>query len=90
MLTQEELNREYVDSPEAAKILGITATQIRFLCARKKLEGAMKLGTSGWIIPRTSVLKYKPGRRGPKPRVNRNPDDRTVMREAIKEAEKWK
>ena len=69
MLTQEQLDREYVDGPGAAKLLKITPNQVRFLCSRGKLAGAMKLGTSGWIIPRTSVTSYKPGKRGPKPKT---------------------
>lgn len=81
MLTQEELDREYVDSPEAAKMLKITTNQVRFLCSQKKLEGAIKLGTSGWIIPRTSVLNYKPGRRGPKPKNNKS-----IINQALNEA----
>ena len=66
MLTQQELDRDFMDAPAAAKVLEITNTQVRFLCSRGRLEGAMKLGTSGWIIPRISVLNYKPQKRGPK------------------------
>lgn len=66
MLTQEELDREYVDGPAAAKMLNVTSNQVRFLCSKGRLKGAMKLGTSGWLIPRESVLNYKPQKRGPK------------------------
>ena len=54
-----------MDAPAAAKALEITSAQVRFLCAKGRLEGAMKLGTTGWIIPRTSVSNYKPQKRGP-------------------------
>jgi len=67
MLTQEKLNEEYVDGPAAAKMLNVTSNQVRFLCAKGRLKGAMKVGTSGWLIPRESVLNYKPHKRGPKP-----------------------
>lgn len=70
MLTQEELDREYVDEPRAAKLLKITPNQVCFLCSRWKLVGAIKLGTSGWIIPRTSVTSYKLGKRDPKPKLH--------------------
>ena len=69
MLTQEELNKNYVDGPAAARMLHITTNQVRFLCSRGKLIGAMKVGTSAWLIPRESVLNYKPGKRGPKPKL---------------------
>ena len=68
MLTQEQLDQEYVDGPAAAKLLNVTPNQVRFLCSKGKLKGAIKLGTSGWIIPRESVTNYRPGKRGPKPR----------------------
>ncbi len=83
MLTQEELNKEYVDGPAAAKILKITSSQVRFLCSRGRLKGAMKVGTSGWLIPRESVLLYKPGKRGPK-------TANTVLNNAINEANNLK
>ena len=66
MLTQEALDKEYVDGPAAARMLNVTTNQVRFLCSRGRLKGAMKLGTSGWIIPRESVINYKPQKRGPK------------------------
>ena len=85
MLTQEELNEEYVDGPAAAKILNVTNAQIRFLCLRGRLEGAMKLGTSGWLIPRESVLKYKPQKRGPKPKSLTREQTKEIILEALSE-----
>ena len=82
MLTQEQLDRDYVDGPGAAKMLKLTPTQIRFLCSRGKLSGAMKLGTSGWIIPRTSVASYKPGKRGPKPKSRNKETIKNIISEA--------
>ncbi len=70
MLTQEDFNSKYVDGPEAAKMLNITPSQVRFLCKNRKFKGVIKLGTSGWIIPRESVQYYKPRKPGPKPKKN--------------------
>ena len=84
MLTQEELNKEYVDGPAAAKMLNVTSTQVRFLCSRGRLKGAMKVGTSGWLIPRESVLNYKPKKRGPKPQTSSREDDKALISEALK------
>ena len=83
MLTQQELDRDYVDGPAAAKILKITSTQVRFLCAKGRIKGAMKLGTSGWIIPRISVLNYKPNKRGSKPKTPSREDDKALIAEAL-------
>ncbi len=87
MLTQQELDREYVDGPAAAKILNVTSTQVRFLCAQGRLNGAMKLGTSGWIIPRVSVMNYKPKKRGPKPKTS---NDREIWAKALAQADNLK
>ena len=86
MLTQEQLDRDYVDGPGAAKLLKITPNQVRFLCSRGKLVGAIKLGTSGWIIPRTSVASYIPGKRGPKPKQR----NRDTITNTISEADNLK
>ncbi|MBR0315329.1 MAG: hypothetical protein IJQ99_00475 [Synergistaceae bacterium] len=92
MLTQKELDMMYVDSPAAAKILGVTSNQVRFLCSKGRLQGAMKLGTSGWIIPRESVLNYRPLKKGRKPGVsnNKTTSDKKIIEDALKEYNKWK
>ena len=90
MLTQEILDEEYVDGPAAAKILNITSNQVRFLCSRGKLKGAMKLGTSGWIIPRKSVLDYKPQKRGPKPRSPTAKQTKELIAKTLKELKEGK
>ena len=85
MLTQEKLDEEYVDGPAAAKILEVTSSQVRFLCARGRLKGAMKVGTSGWLIPRESVLNYKPRKRGPKPTGLTPEETKEVIAKALQE-----
>ena len=83
MLTQEKLDEEYVDGPAAAKMLNVTSNQVRFLCSKGRLKGAMKLGTSGWLIPRESVLNYKPRKRGPKPTSLTPKQIKEVISEAL-------
>lgn len=87
MLTQEKLNEEYVDGPAAAKMLNVTSNQVRFLCAKGRLKGAMKVGTSGWLIPRESVLNYKPHKRGPKTTGRLTPEEtKEILSEALKQS----
>lgn len=88
MMTQEELDREYVDCPAAAKILKVSSAWVRTLCAKKRFPGTLKVGTSGWLIPRETVLNYKPSPRGKKARVARREDDRALIRSALEEAAK--
>ena len=87
MLTQKELDEEYVDGPAAAKMLNVTSNQVRFLCANGRFNGAMKLGTSGWIIPKISVLNYKPQKRGPKSKLNQ---DKALIRETLEKIQEFK
>ena len=70
MLTQQELDEFYVDSPAAAEILKVTPNHIRFLCSKGRLKGALKLGSSAWLIPRQSLYEYKPMKRGVKKGVH--------------------
>ena len=88
MLTQEKLDEEYVDGPAAAKMLNVTSNQVRFLCSKGRLKGAMKLGTSGWLIPRESVLNYKPRKRGPKSPAWTPDEARKIISEALKSIKK--
>ena len=88
MIAQEEIDRDYIDSIEAARLLNVTDARIRRLCLDGRFQGAIKAGKS-WIIPKIAVENYKPQRRGPKPIRRPYPDDRTVIRNAMAEAEKW-
>lgn len=89
MIAQEEIDRDYIDSIEAARLLGISDARIRRLCLDGRFEGAIKAGKS-WLIPKITVENFKPLRRGPKPIRRPVPDDRTVLANAIQEAKKWK
>jgi hypothetical protein len=59
---------EYVTIAEAAQLLNKTVGMIGRLCRADKFPGAEKKGSAAWMIPRESVLNYKPAPRGPKPR----------------------
>lgn len=65
MNVEEILKQEYVNAIEAAEMLNVNDSRIRQLCIGGKLASAFKIGDT-WLIPRTSVLNYKPGKRGPK------------------------
>ena len=58
---------EYVTIAEAAKMLGRSVPMISHLCRERRLPNATKLTTGAWLIPRESVLNYKPNKRGVKP-----------------------
>lgn len=63
MITQNEIDKNYVDSVEAGRLLNITDARIRRLCLDGRFEGALKTGKS-WIIPRESVdnfVRLSPG-----------------------------
>lgn len=86
MLTQEELDRDYLDSPGAAKVLNISPARIRKLCSLGRFEGALKLGTSGWLIPRQSVENYTRLARGPKSTSARRAEDEAFLKAKLEES----
>ena len=77
---------EYVNVQEAAKLINRKASLIRTLCQQGRFAGITKIGKS-WLIPREEILRYKPAKRGVKPR---EPNDKTILENAINEANKWK
>lgn len=86
MITQEEIERDYVDTLSAARELGITDARIRKLCSEGRFEGALKTGRA-WIIPKISVKNFIRLR----PRsIKRELTDREVIGQAIKESNRWK
>lgn len=85
MLTQEELDRDYVDAPEAARLLNIGNARIRQLCLEGRFEGALKTGKS-WLIPRTAVKNHTRLPSGPKPKTAKRADDAALIEAALKEA----
>ena len=82
MIEQEQIEKDYVDAPEAAKMLHISNARIRRLCLDGRFEGAFKAGSS-WLIPRKAVENHKPLPPGPK-----TPKD--ILHNAVNEASKWK
>lgn len=67
MNIEEILKQEYVNAIQAAELLNVNNSRIRQLCIDGRLDRAFKIGDT-WLIPRSSVLNYKPGKRGPKPK----------------------
>ena len=61
------IGNDYLTVSQAAEELNKTPGWIRNLCIKGVLEKAEKVGVSNWLIPRESVLNYKPGKRGVKP-----------------------
>lgn len=56
---------KYVDLKTASEILGLQKPRISKLCITGRLKGAIKFG-SAWLIPRESLTKYEPEKRGRK------------------------
>ena len=83
MITQEEINQNYVDSPEAARMLDVSDGRIRQLCLKGRFEGALKMGKS-WIIPIVTINNFRRNRPGPKPK----PTTREELKALISEARK--
>ena len=79
MITQNEINKNYVDSVEAGKLLNITDARIRKLCLDGRFNGALKTGKS-WIIPRESVKNFK---RLP-PGIKKKEKNETLIKEALR------
>lgn len=59
MIQREDIEKNYVNAPEAGKILNITRNRVTKLCAEGRFLGAIKIGSS-WIIPREAILNHKP------------------------------
>jgi hypothetical protein len=66
MILQEDIEKDYVNAPEAAKMLNVSRSRIGKLCLGGRFQGALKVGAS-WIIPREAVLNHKPLPPGVKP-----------------------
>ena len=82
MLTQTEIDQQYVDGPEAARMLNVSNSRIRRLCLDGRFEGALKTGRA-WLIPRKEVEEFQRGRPGK--RVQ-EPTDREIAIYAINHA----
>jgi hypothetical protein len=56
------------------------------LCRTGKLSGAEKKGNAAWLIPRTSVESYTPGKRGPRAKKERLSSELAGIRAEIENA----
>jgi hypothetical protein len=79
---------EYVTIAEAAKMLGKSVPMISHLCRGGRFANAVKLSTGAWLIPRESVLNYKPMKRGVKPGTQTKKGKLAAEKAAILEAAK--
>lgn len=86
MITQEEIERDYVDSPSAARELRVSDARIRRLCIDGRFDGALKAGRA-WLIPKISLTTFRHKKRGRKIRPNPN---KILIENAILENNKWR
>ena len=84
MITQEEVELYYFDTPSAARQLKVTDARVRKLCLDGRLEGALKTGRA-WLIPKTSVENFTRKKRGKKKSTI---VDRLLLNKAITESKK--
>ena len=62
---------EYITAAEAASLMGRGINLVGKLCQAGRLPGVRKVGTN-WLIPRASVMAYKPNKRGRKPQKEKD------------------
>jgi hypothetical protein len=74
---------EYMTVAEVAKMLNKSIPLITHLCRGGRLTNAVKLTTGAWLIPRESVLRYKPMKRGVKPGTHTKAQRLAAEREDI-------
>jgi hypothetical protein len=75
----------FVTSVQAAEMLGKGINLIAKLCQSGRLPRAEKIGNA-WLIPRESVLNYKPMKRGVKPGTQTKKTKLAAEKSAILEA----
>ena len=56
---------KYLTTREAGELIGKGSNMILKLCQSGRLIGAEKMGGC-WLVPRDSILKYRPNKRGRK------------------------
>ena len=83
-----ELHYKYMTATQAAEALNKTVSWIGRICRQGGFPGAEKMGVSNWLIPRASVLNYKPMKRGVKPGTQSKKAKLAAERAAILEEAK--
>lgn len=58
-MTDDDLEREYVTTAEAARLLGLEASHVRLLVRTQAMAGE-RLGKT-WFVPRSAVAAYRAG-----------------------------
>ena len=84
MITQEEVERYYLDTPSAARQLNVTDARVRKLCLDGRLDGALKTGRA-WLIPKISIENFTRQKRG---RKKSTVIDKLLLSKAIAESKK--
>lgn len=69
MVDIKEIAKDYIDQVTAAKMLNLSQSRVSQLCTEGRFEGASKIGWS-WLIPKVSVERFQPLKRGPKSTKN--------------------
>jgi hypothetical protein len=77
----------YITVVEACSLMEKAASMVARLCQTGKLPGAKKISNT-WLIPRESVLNYKPMKRGVKPGTRSKKAQLAAERAAILEQAK--
>lgn len=65
MISQQDIEKDYVNAKKAGEILNLSPSRISRLCSQGRFIGAFKAGGS-WLIPRKAIETHKPLPPGPK------------------------
>ncbi|MBR0167070.1 MAG: helix-turn-helix domain-containing protein [Synergistaceae bacterium] len=85
MITEKDIYEDYINLATAANMLNVSKSRINILCREGRFEGAFKAGWS-WLIPKNTVINFKPQKRG---RKRKNHSDKDILTHAITENNKW-
>ena len=88
LITEKEINEDYVDQATAAAMLNISRSRISQLCNQGRFQNAIKVSWS-WIIPKSSIEKFTPRPRGRKRQIRLCPNS-VIIANALAENDKWK
>ena len=88
MISQNEINDNYMDLATVAKFLGVTRTRATKLCSEGRFPGAIKAGWV-WLVPRNAVVNFRRLKRGVKPaHFQKTIDERKILLEALEQIKK--
>ena len=64
--------KKMLTAAQAAKILNLTAHEVRYLCRHGRIDGAVQRSEWFWEIPAKSLRNVHYGKPGPKPGNRKN------------------